>query len=280
MDHDVAAARYRAEIARFEAARRERVAGPEGWLTVVGLAWLHEGSNPIGSDPSFTVELPAGKAPDRFGTIDVESGHATLRTTAPFDHEGHSLTELPLADDRGGRDPTIVRLGDVSFFLIRREGRLAVRIRDARSEARAAFAGLTYFPTDPRWRFQARFEPFDPARTLELPTVLDTIETYEVPGALAFDVEGRTHRLEAYLEDPQSDLFVMFGDLTNATETFGGGRYMYVKPPGPDGVVVLDFNKAYNPPCVFTAHATCALPPTANRLPIAIPAGEKRYGTK
>jgi len=267
------------EIARFQGARRERVAGPEGWATVVGLAWLTDGSNPIGSEPSATALLPDGKAPARFGTIDVEGGTATFRAAQPFDHEGRTVSELPLMDDSSGR-PTIVRLGEVSFFLIRREDRLAVRIRDAGSEARAAFHGLEYFPTDIRWRFPAQFEPFDPPRTLTLPTVLDTTETYDVPGALAFDLDGTTYRVEAYLEDPDSDLFVMFGDLTNGRETFGGGRYMYVKPPGPDGLVVLDFNKAYNPPCVFTAHATCALPPFENRLPIAIPAGEKRYGDK
>src|SRR6266550_6706758 len=115
---------HEAEIARFQAARRDRVAGPDGWLTLVGLAWLMEGSNTIGSDPSSSVALPGGKAPERFGSIDVEEGRATLRGDQPFEFEGRGLSELPLRDDSTG-NPTIVRLGDVSVFLIRREERLA-----------------------------------------------------------------------------------------------------------------------------------------------------------
>jgi len=265
-----------AEIARWRASRRDRVAGPEGWLTVVGLAWLVEGSNPVGSDPDDRVVLPPSAA-GRFGSIEVRGSLAILRASEPFDHEGRTVTELPLVPDDPG-PPTVVRLGTVSFFVIRRDERLAVRVRDAEAPARKGFGGLEYFPVDPRWRVAARFEPFDPPRTLRLPTVVDTTETYRVPGALAFQVAGRRHRLEAYLETGQTDLFVMFGDATNGGETFGGGRYLYAAPPGPDGIVTLDFNRAYNPPCVFTPHATCALPPQEHRLPFRVEAGERRYG--
>lgn len=263
------------EMARWQASRLERVAGPEGWLTVVGLAWLEEGSNAVGSGPDSAVALPA-RAPKRFGLIDVDGDGATLRADHPFEHEGRTVTELRLRDDVDGR-PTVVRLGPVSFFVIRRDDRLAVRVRDAEARARTAFRGLDYFPADRRWRLAARFDPYDAPRTIHLPTVLDTVETYTVPGVLVFEVDGRVRRLEAYLERGESNLFVMFGDSTNGDETFDGGRYLYANPPGVDGVVIVDFNKSYNPPCVFTPHATCALPPPENRLPFAVEAGEKRY---
>jgi uncharacterized protein (DUF1684 family) len=191
-------------------------------------------------------------------------------------HEGRPVTDLDLHDDSGG-SPTVLRLESLSFFLIRRAGRLAVRIRDEESPARTTFTGIASFPIDERWRFQARFEPYDPPRTAEVPTIVELVESYLVPGALAFDHGGQTHRIEAFLEEGETDLFLVFGDLTNRGETYGGGRYMYVPPPDERGLVVVDFNKAYNPPCVFTPFATCALPLAQNRLPIRVEAGEKLY---
>ena len=91
-----------------------------------------------------------------------------------------------------------------------------------------------------------------------------------------FEVNGKTHRLDATAEGDQ--LFVVFADETNAEETYGAGRFVYVGKPGADGKTYLDFNKAYNPPCAFTPYATCPLPSKDNRLPIRVEAGEKNYG--
>lgn len=244
------------------------MAGPDGWLTVVGLSWLDEGSNAIGSGPDSRVRLPQG--PARLGSIEVTDGEASLVSDA-------GSRPLLLDGDDAGREATLMRLGSASFFLIRRDGRLAVRVRDEASPARSAFAGLEYFPVTPAWRVEARFEPYPPGRSLRLATVLAAHETYPVPGALVFSVDGRTYRLDAYEEAGEDDLFVMVGDLTNEDRTYEGGRYLYVKPPGPDGRTEMDFNKAYNPPCVFTVFATCALAPAENRLPITVEAGELRY---
>jgi uncharacterized protein len=242
------------------------VAGPDGWLTVVGLSWLDEGSNAIGSDPECLVRIPQG--PGRLGSIVVTDGEASLVSDAG---------SRPLLVDGDGREATVVRFESASFFLIRRDGQLAVRVKDEASPARSAFAGLEYFPVNPAWKVEARFEPYESGRSLRLATVLAAHETYPVPGALAFSVDGRTYRLDAYEEAGEEDLFVMVGDPTNEDRTYEGGRYLYVKPPGPDGRTEVDFNKAYNPPCVFTVFATCALAPAENRLPIPIEAGELRY---
>jgi uncharacterized protein (DUF1684 family) len=272
---------HQEEIERWRAWRVGRLTGPDGWLAVVGLAWLEEGSNPIGASHSNRVVLPTPDAPSHMGSIDVTGGNATirLRSGSGAVHGGQPVTTLALRDDDGHK-PTVIELGSLRFHLIRREGRLAVRMRDAESPARRKFSRIDYFPVDDRWRLAARFEAFDPPRRTLLPTVTGGEEAYEIPGAVAFEVDGRRSLLEAYSEAGETDLFIIFGDRTNGVETFGGGRYMYAAPPDDDGAVVLDFNKAYNPPCVFTPHATCALPRERNRLEIRVEAGEKRYGEK
>jgi uncharacterized protein len=267
-------------VERWRAGRIASLTGPEGWLTVVGLHWLEDGANSVGSDPNSRVPLPAGRAPDRLGTIDLKGGRAWFEpeSGASVEHEGRPLTaRLRLHDDLEG-PPTVLATGPLRLHVIRRYGdRLGARVRDLESPARRRFAGIEHFPVDERWRFAARFEPYEPARVSRAPTVLDLDEVYATPGALVFDHEGRTHRLDAFLEPGETDLFIVFSDLTAGSETYGGGRYLYTKPPDERGRVELDFNRAYNPPCVFTAHATCALPLPQNWLPFRVEAGEKRY---
>jgi uncharacterized protein len=268
------------DVEAWRSARIGRLTSPDGWLTVVGLAWLTEGPNTVGSDPSSAVVLPPS-APARVGVIDLAGGRATFQPEpgTRVRHRHKTVTDrIELVDDHDG-PPTRLFVGSVSLFVIRREERLGVRIKDADAPARAAFGGIDHYPVSLRWRFEARFEPYEPPGSVAVPTVLDTVETYGVPGALAFDVDGATQRLDAFLEHGSTDLFVVFGDLTNRDETFGGGRYLYTKPADERGIVILDFNRAYNPPCVFTAHATCPLPLPKNRLPIRIEAGEMRYGS-
>lgn len=266
------------EILRWRANRIGRLTGPDGWLSVVGLAWLEEGENPVGSDAACRVVLPGGRPPGLIGTIRVDRGAAV----ASFDpesgvtHQGRLVTTLELKDDSTG-EATTLRLGSLSFHVIRRGDELAVRIKDEASPARTAFTGIDYYPVVAGWRFAARFEPYDPSRSVVVPTVIGSEETYATPGAVAFRHEGVAHRLDAFLEDGETDLFFVFGDLTNGSETYGGGRFLYTRPPRKDGTVVVDFNKAYNPPCVFTPFATCALPLPQNRLPIRVEAGEMLY---
>jgi uncharacterized protein len=269
---------YDEEITRWRAARLARLRRPDGWLSLTGLGWLHQGDNPVGSDPSSDVVLPRDEAPVRAGSIrlDGERARFDAEPGAAVTHHGTPVDSIPLADDATGA-PTVLEIGALSLFVIRREGQLGVRIRDSESAALRSFAGIDTYPIDARWRIETRFEAYEPPRTAQVPTVLGNTETYLVPGALAFEVDGETYRLDAFLEDEESDLFIVFGDRTNGGETFGGGRFMYTKPADERGVVVLDFNKAYNPPCVFTPYATCPLPAPQNRLPIRIEAGEKRY---
>jgi uncharacterized protein (DUF1684 family) len=277
MEQSVAmdAAEHLQEVEAWRTARLASLTGPGGWLTVVALAWLHEGPNTVGSDPASDVVI-AG-LPDRLGVIEVrdDAAVAELDPAGGVTRSGKPVDTLPLRDDREGH-PTVLQVGSVRFHVLWREGRLALRVKDSESPARAAFTRIEHYPVDLAWRFAARFEPYEPNRLVPVPTVLGYDETYRVVGALAFDVDGQTQRLDAFLEDRGTDLFLVFGDLTNRDETYGGGRFLYV-PQAEDGIVVLDFNRAYNPPCAFTPHATCALPLPQNRLPVRIEAGERRY---
>lgn len=267
------------DVERWRTKRLAALTGPEGWLAIVGLTWLREGSNSVGSAPDRDVRLPRG--PAELGSIELTNRKVTFVPVPLSDglagHDGEPVTgPIPLTDDQPG-PPTKLRLGSIVFSVIRRGDALGVRVRDAEAAARQAFRGIEIFPVDERWRLEATFEPGPPGREVRVPTVLGTEEVYGAPGAVAFEVEGRTHRLEPYLEPGSHDWFFVFGDATNGHETFGGGRYLYAPPPGDDGRMVLDFNRAYNPPCVFVSNVTCPLPRPENRLAIEVTAGEKAY---
>ena len=251
--------------ARYAALRRDI-----GWLSLAGLDWLKPGANRIGSDPEVEVTLPAG--PPLAGTITVADDG--LSADGVFTHDGAPVECLPLADDSVG-EPTMLELGDLRFCVIRRGGRHAIRTWDTQSAALREFHGIEHWPVDPAWRFDARFEP-TPGRIVRVPDVLGVIEEEETPGDVAFTLDGVEHRVQALAGGPNGELWLVFGDVTNGDETYGGGRFLYTAAPV-DGSVEVDFNRAYNPPCVFSPFATCPLPWPQNRLPIRIEAGERNY---
>jgi uncharacterized protein (DUF1684 family) len=182
---------------------------------------------------------------------------------------------MPLVSDENG-DPTMLSAGTVSFFVIRRGDRTGVRVRDSASAVRRSFRGLEHYPVSSEWRFDARFIPYDPPKHVTVPTILGFPEDDVAPGELEFTWRGKPYRVVPILEQGSDEMFIIFGDRTNGKSTYGGGRFVYA-PFAKGGKTVLDFNKAYNPPCVFTPFATCALPPAANHLPFEVTAGEKMY---
>jgi uncharacterized protein (DUF1684 family) len=120
--------------------------------------------------------------------------------------------------------------------------------------------------------------PYEEPRMVRVPNVLGQMNEMPSPGAVEFTRDGRAIRLDGVLEEEGAqELFFIFRDGTSGKETYGSGRFLYAPLPK-DGRIVLDFNKAYNPPCAFTPYATCPLPPPQNRIPIRIEAGEKAYG--
>lgn len=262
------------EVAEWQAGRLAELTSETGWLTLVGLFWLEEGEHSFGSGAADSIRLPQGKAPESAGTLRLEGGRVRLeaRPGAGLTHEGQAVTSLDMRSDADGR-PTVLRLGTLSLQLIRRGGRLALRVRDREHPARAAFGGLEFFPVRPEWRVEARFERFDPPRAVPIVNVLGMEEEQPSPGAVVFEAGGRTHRLDTLSEGDK--LFIIFADQTSGRETYGAGRYLYAVAPGVGGRVVVDFNKSFSPPCAYTDFATCPLPPPQNRLALRVEAGEK-----
>lgn len=272
---DVAA--WREEVEVWHRERQERLREPDGWLTLVGLYWLREGENRFGSHPSNDLVFPEA-TPELMGTLYRRGTEVRLEAVpdAGIHHDGAEVRSLYLRSDADG-PPTVLRAGSLSFYLIVRGEDVGLRVKDSASPGLQAFSGIKRYPVDPAWRLVARFEGYDAPRSLDVPNVLGKSFQEPSPGAVIFEVDGETQRIEA-LNGDGGELFLVFGDRTNGGETYGGGRFLYTDPPTADARVVVDFNRAYNPPCVFTPYATCPLPPPQNRLPFEVRAGEKMYG--
>ena len=267
---------YRREIDSWRATRDSNLRDPKGWLTLVGLFWLDEGDNRFGSDPRNRVVLPAGKAPAFAGTLVRHGGAVTVRAEpgSGLVSDAGAVTEMSMAPDAKGK-PKVLRLGSISFFVIKRGDRLGVRVKDSQSPALAAFHGVESYPADPGWRV-ARFEPHPRPTSIAITNILGMTEQDPSPGVVVFEHGGKTYRLDA-LDNGDGSLELLFADTTTGRETYGAGRFLDTDPPR-GGKVVVDFNKAYNPPCAFTTFATCPLPPRQNHLAVAVTAGEKKYG--
>lgn len=271
-------AAYLAEFQQWQKQRLESLTGPDGWLKLAGLFWLKEGENSFGADASNDIVFPAGKAPPIIGSFVLDSGGVSVRIMPGVEvwHDGRPVTVLKLRSDAEG-EPTVLRLGSLSWLIIKRGNAFGVRLRDDEHPRLRQFKGIETFPLDPAWRVSARLEPYNPPKKVTVPTVLGTTIERLSPGALIFQLQGNTYRLDPIAQPGDQQLFVIFADATNGAETYGAGRFLYVDRPGEDGKTIIDFNKAHNPPCAFSEFATCPLPPAQNRLPVRVTAGEKKY---
>ena len=276
---------YTREIEAWRAARVARLTAPDGWLSLIGLEWLHEGANRVGAAADNDIVLKAG--PAHLGTVTL-AGDGTVRIALAQDSgatvDGKPVAETVLIDDMhvtAGATPTTVRFGNASFYVIDRDNRRALRVKDGDAEARRDFVGIDYFAIDPSWRIEADWVPFDPPHDLQMGSVIGTIDTVKVPGKAVFHRNGHVFELLPYQEEPGGELFFVLADQTSGKQTYGAARFLYAALPADGlakpGKVVLDFNKAYNPPCAFTPFATCPLAPPENRLDLAVTAGEKKY---
>ena len=265
------------DVETWRAQRLERLQKPDGWLTLVGLHWIEPGLHTVGRADDNDIVLSTG--PAHLGRILFADGAVTFE---PAKDGGAMLGGQPVAapvrlQPDSADAPTTIAFdgGEASFQLIERNHRFGLRVRDARAATRTGFKGIDNYPSDDAWRFDATFEPHAPGKTIAIANVLNMIEPMPNPGAVVFEKDGKTHRLEA-VDEGDGQLFLIFSDRTNAKETYGAGRFLYAAP-AVDGKTVVDFNKAYNPPCAFNAYSTCPLPPPENRLDLAVTAGEKRY---
>jgi uncharacterized protein (DUF1684 family) len=251
-------------LQEWQAARRAELASPDSWLGLVGLFWLAPGSNRVGCGEDCAVRLPSG--PDCLGELDWQEDRVFWR---PVDGEARELET-----DRAG-SPTAVDHENLSFFIVDREGRLAVRLRDRDWMSSRPFAGLAYYPEAPEWQVEADWVEVDPPLSMEVPTVSGELKMVEVGRKAVFERDGQRVELLP-MSVGEREVFFVFRDRTSGRETYGAGRFLKAKP-AVDGRIRLDFNRAFNPPCAFTPFATCPLPPPENWLPFPVPAGERKY---
>jgi len=289
-------ATYKKEIAQWQEQRLTELKSETGWLTLVGLFWLKEGGNKCGSDPSLDIVLPKEKVPLLLGVFELDHGNVyfspltdefqvdgkpvpdLLKPSSVMKVEGTSAIKaertLKLKSDTEDKPP-IMTFGSLSFQIIKRGDKFGLRVKDSQNPDRLNFKGTEFYPADLNWRIDAQFEPYNPPKPMPITNVLGMESAEHSPGAVKFEVDGKEYRIDAITEKGERHLFMIVSDKTSGKDTYPAGRYLYVDPPDASGHLVIDFNKAFSPPCAFTKFATCPLPPRQNRLPFAIAAGEK-----
>ena len=271
---------YRRGIAAWRAQQEAALKADDGWLTVVGLVWLKEGVNRVGSNSAFEVRLPKA-APDKVGTLTLKAGSVRFRPEkgVPVMLNGAAAVETELKPDIAPRYDTLA-VGRIRLLILQREQRFGVRIKDNDSAARRQFTGLRWYPVDESWNVRARYIPYNHPRKFMFDTLAGVKEEAEAPGYVTFERAGKEYRMEPVADG--ADFWFVMRDETSGKTTYGASRFLYAPPPKTGlrqkGVFEIDFNKAENPPCAFTDYATCPLPPPQNRLPVAVTAGELMYG--
>lgn len=260
---------------------------PDGWLSLAGLEWLQPGDNSFGSAPDNKIHVPAGN-PAHLGILRLQGTLVTLNApsggfSADFliDGKPAQAQELRTDPDSDKHNPHLT-IGTLNMYVIRREGRFGLRIKDSKAPTLTGFHGLHWYDPNAKYRVIAKWLPYEPPKTVTLATLIGTTYEQPVPGAAEFTLSAKTYRLEPVLEDPaEPKLFFILRDTTSTATTYAACRFLYTGLPsnGLDkpGELVLDFNHLENPPCAYTPFATCPLPPRGNRLPIPLPVGEKRY---
>lgn len=267
---------YNAETQKWRAQREEKLKADDGWLTVAGLFWLKDGVNTIGTSPASDIILPPKSAPAKVGEFEYRNGKTIFRAA-----EGVSVTandkfacEFDVKTDADGK-PDVIKIADLSFTVLKRGDRFGIRLKDKNARTRQEFAGLNWYAPAESNRVTAKFIAYDQPKEVSIVNIIGDIEKMKSPGYVVFTLNGQELTLEP-VSSGKDKLFFIFRDLTSGKTTYKPGRFLYADAPK-DGTVVLDFNQAINPPCAFTAFATCPLPIKRNHLPIAIEAGEKLY---
>ena len=263
-----------AYVQSFEKWKAEQTADlKENWLSLAGLFWLKPGANAFGSDPASLIVFPKG--PTHAGEFDLNGKDVILKLLpeSKATIEGKRVTTAKLDPDTS-KNVTNVEMGTLRFHVIVRGERVGIRVRDTESVAARNFKGMMFYPLDMNYRIAAKWVPADGNKTVEVPNVLGDVTAQAIPGVVTFKMNGEELTLTALGGDAETGLFFVFNDLTAKNDTYPGGRFLD-SGPVENGHVLVDFNRAYNPPCAVTPYATCPLAPKENRLAVAIPAGEK-----
>lgn len=270
--------KYVEEIKNWQKQRVESLKKEDGWLNLAGLYWLRPGINSFGGEKRNQIVFPSDKSAAKLGKLILENGEVWVEAEPGADlWQGEKQVKEKLKIFAAGSAPLVLKHGSLRWFIIKRGDKYGIRLRDLEHPNLTNFKGLETYPIDGKWKVEAKFEPATEERKISITDVLGQTSMQTSSGTLVFTLKGKTYRLDPIDEGDQ--FFILFGDKTNQKHTYQSGRFLYAKKPvAGSSTVILDFNKAYNPPCAFTEFATCPLPPEQNNLGIAIQAGEKRYG--
>lgn len=268
-----------AENAAWREQRRQELLRPDGWTSLVGLHWIEPGAHYIGSGSGSGVRLAVG--PAKMGMLVLKRDRIDFipESGAALTLDGESLKgRTELHSDRE-HTPSVIGFdeGKGKLTVIKRGDRYALRVKHADAPSRTEFAGLEFWSADPSWRIAGKFVANPPGKTIPIVDIIGVTTDSPNPGAVEFVRGGKTYRIEALAEDDSGELFLVFADRTSGHGSYPAGRFLDTAKPDANGNVVLDFNRAYDPPCAFTPFATCPLPPPENRIDLAIDAGEKAY---
>lgn len=265
---------WRADDEKYRRDLEAKLTSDAGWLTIAGLSFLTKPETTVGSDRTNDVVLP-GATPPHLGTFVLSGdGHVSVRLQPHVDVtllDGRPFAGGAVKSDGEGPPDRLV-LGDVQVWVHESGARRALRIRDKNNPLRRSFTGMQWYPIDPAYRVEATFNPYDRPKEYQIPNLLGDIDRMSAPGQVTFTLGGNAYRMTPYVDDDA--LWFVFRDLTSGDTTYPAARFLYAAMPK-DGKVVLDFNRAENPPCAFNSFATCPLPPPENRMNVRVEAGEQ-----
>lgn len=267
---------WKSDLQTFRSQNEEAL--KKNWLVVVGLFWLHEGDNTIGSSNSSFIKLPEG-VPDILGRIILRNGKADIEFTnvENVKFEGQPAkagTKYPLKTDQDTAK-SVIDVNNVSMYLIQRPNGIGLRVKDEKSGTLERFKGLKWWPPQEKFLVTGKWKAISPAKILRVPDILGNIYDESINGSVEFTFNKKTYEL--FPTRKGDDLFFVFKDAGSGRSTYGTGRFLEAKVEA-DGTVVLDFNRAYNPPCAHIRFATCPMAPNENVLNFAVDAGEKTTG--
>jgi len=271
-----ASADYIKQLNEWDAGRVAELKADDGWLNLVGLYWLDEGKNTFGSGSDNALVFPAGSIDESAGYFERTGSTIKLVTNdtgVQIDGKPANNSIIFSIDMQGVPE---ISSGSLRWGVIKRDDKIGIRVRDLKSPAPAAFKGIERFPANTAWIIPAKLDTTANSSGIMITNKIGQTTKQNSPGKLVFKINNKRYTLDAL--DEGDNMLIVFGDATNGKTTYPSGRFIEVKKPGTDGATVIDFNMAYNPPCAFTDYATCPLPPSQNKLPVAITAGEKNYG--
>ena len=267
-------AQYEIDTLQWRVERVQNLKGPGGFLNLAGLFWLSPGTTTIGSASDNDIVFPMAAA-DYVGELRISDQGVMLVVANNVDVrvDNQPVQSVLVADDTTHAMVTVTH-ASIAWTIIKRDSRFALRLRDYEHPAIAAFPPIEYYPINSALRVSAELHRFAEPKILKVETVIEGLGWQpESPGVVVFELQNQEYQLEAYASG--DELFFVFGDRTSGRETYPAGRFLYAELPADGELTVLDFNRAYNPPCAFNDFATCPVAAPQNRLAIRIEAGEK-----